>query len=216
MLATLLLILPFAVASALSPMMLTEQTVLLAKDQASARRFALGVFITGFAFVALATLFGKAISLPTEPTLSSSLDIALGVLMILLAGILIWLKRRAGDRPLKPKKKKKRNISRPQAFGFGAFSMATNFTTLALLLPAAKIIAASGIGYLERAPLELVLALMAATPAWLPLALADATPGSRRGLTWIARVIAEHSRGLIGAALVLLGAFLVLRGAIGL
>ncbi len=218
MLATLLLILPFAAASALSPVMLTEQTVLLAKKRKSARRYALGVFLTAFVFVALVTLFGGAISLPSEPTLSSSLDIVLGVLLISIAAGLYLIRRRTARRPTsKGEEKKEPRIGKKGSFAFGVFSMATNFTSLALLLPAAKIIADSGFDYPERLPLEILVAAFAATPAWLPLALTRVLPGpARHALNWTDRTIEQRGAELVAAALLILGIFLVLRGVVGL
>ena len=217
MLATFLLILPFAAASALSPVMLTEQTLLLSKGRRPARQYAAGVLLTGFVFVALATLFGRALSLPTEPTLSASLDLALGVLLLLLAGLVIWLTRKPHRRSARRKSRKKRSATTEGAFVFGVVSMATNLTTLALLLPAAKIIADSGIGELERLPLEVMLALIAATPAWLPLALTRVAPGpAKRALNWTEQTIDQHGRELVAVALTVLGIFLILRGSLGL
>ena len=207
--------------------MLTEQTVLLAKKRKSARRYALGVFLTAFVYVALATFFGRAISLPTEPTLSASLDIVLGVLLISIAATLYLIRRRAAHRSSarrkkekkeeKKKEKKKPGIGKRGSFAFGIFSMATDFTSLALLLPAAKIIADSGFGYPERLPLEILLAAFAATPAWLPLALTRVLPRpAKRALGWTDRTIEQRGSQLVAAALLILGIFLVLRGVVGL
>ncbi len=199
--------------------MLTEQTVLLAKKRKSARRYALGVFLTAFVYVALATFFGRAISLPTEPTLSASLDIVLGVLLTSIAATLYLIRRRAAHRSSarKKKEKKKPGIGKRGSFAFGVFSMATDFTTLALLLPAAKIIADSGFGYPERLPLEILVAAFAATPAWLPLALTRVLQGpAKRVLDWTDRTIEQRGSQLVAAALLILGIFLVLRGVIGL
>lgn len=216
MLGAFLLTLPFAAAGALSPMMLTEQTVLLATadGRRCATRYALGAFLTLFIFTGLATLLGRAISLPTEPSLSATLDIVFGAGLLCLAAAVHYVKRRRPDASRgKQRDSRMRSMSPRQAFGFGVFSMATNVTTLAVILPAAKIIAASGIGLPERVPLEISIALIASTPAWLPVALAKIAPGpTRRGLDWIGNLIANHGRDLVVAALAALGLFLVIRG----
>ena len=216
MLATLLLILPFAAASAVSPVMLTEQTFLLTRGRKVAARYALGAFLTVFVFIALATLFGRVISLPTEPTLSASLDVALGTLLVVLAGTLYLIERRSRGASRR-KQEKQRSVSDRRAFVFGIFSMATNLTTLALVLPAAKIIADAGLDYPERLVLEILLALTAAVPAWLPLALTRVSPGrARRALNWIDQTIARHGKKLVAVSLLVLGGFLLLKGIIGL
>ncbi len=217
MLAAFLLILPFAAASAVSPVMLTEQTFLLTRGRKVAARYALGAFLTVFVFIALATLFGRVISLPTEPTLSASLDVALGTLLVVLAGTLYLIERRSARHLSKRKQKKQRSVGDRRAFAFGIFSMATNLTTLALVLPAAKIIADAGLDYPERLVLEILLALTAAIPAWLPLALTRVSPGrARRALNWIDQTIARHGKKLVAVSLLVLGGFLLLKGIIGL
>lgn len=216
MLATLLLILPFAAASAVSPVMLTEQTYLLARGRKAAKRYALGAFLTVFVFIALATLFGRVISLPTEPTLSASLDVGLGALLVVLGGALYLIELRSGGGSRR-KQEKQRSVSDRRAFAFGIFSMVTNLTTLALVLPAAKIIADAGLDYPERLVLEILLALIAAVPAWLPLALTRVSPGrARHALDWIDQTIEKHGKKLVAVALLVLGGFLLLKGIIGL
>lgn len=219
MVGTLLLILPFAFAGALSPMMLTEQTVLLATadGRRAAIRYAIGAALVLFAFVGLVTLFGRAISLPTEPTLSASLDVVLGVVLILVAALLVFLRRRALDPAREPGRKPRQfSIGPDRAFGFGVFSMATNVTTLALVVPAAKTIAASGVALPGRAVLVVALVAIAATPAWLPVALTGMAPGpAERALEWMRRLIELRGRQLVVSLLAGLGLFLVVRGLLG-
>jgi len=211
------LILPFAAASAVSPVMLTEQTYLLARGRKSAKRYALGAFLTVFVFIALATLFGRVISLPTEPTLSASLDVALGALLLILGGALYLIELRSTGDSSKRKQKQQRSVSDRKAFAFGIFSMGTNFTTLALVLPAAKIIADAGLDYPDRLVLEILLALTASVPAWLPLALTRVSPGrASRALNWVDQTIEMHGKKLVALLLVVLGGFLLLKGIIGL
>lgn len=196
--------------------MLTEQTYLLARGRKAAKRYALGAFLTVFVFIALATLFGRVISLPTEPTLSASLDVGLGALLVVLGGALYLIELRSGGGSRR-KQEKQRSVSDRRAFAFGIFSMATNLTTLALVLPAAKIIADAGLDYPERLVLEILLALIAAVPAWLPLALTRVSPGrARHALDWIDQAIESHGKKLVAVALLVLGGFLLLKGIIGL
>ena len=101
MLAALAVVIPLGLGGAISPVMLTEQTVLLA-GPAGVRagvRYALGVVCTTLSFVVAIVLFGHAISLPTEPHLDATLDIVLGVVLIIVAGLVhISGRRRAGHR----------------------------------------------------------------------------------------------------------------------
>ena len=77
-------------------------------------------------------------------------------------------------------------------------SMATNFTTLALLVPGAKVIASSDLGVAGRAVTIAVLVVLAAIPAWLPVALTRVAPGpTARGLDALSRFITLHGRTLV-------------------
>ena len=209
-----LLILPFGLAGAVSPMLLTEQTVLLAgrDGRRAARRFAAGALLVVVAYIGLLVFFGRAISLPREPSLDSTLDLLLGTLLLLISFAII--NRGRNRQPGKPASKKShRSFGTGQAFGFGAFSMATNFTTLAILVPGAKMIAVGGLDFPERVLLVFVLGLMVATPAWLPLALARVAPGAaERGLAGLGNLIQSHGRRLTVLLLAGLGLFLILRG----
>ena len=214
MLSAFLGILPFALAAAISPMMLTEQTLLLATDngRTAGCRYALGVAFVLLIFVGLLIAFGRAISLPKEPTLNSRLDVILGAVLVLVA---LYLRRR-GNRSRKKKRKSPRFGPR-EAFGFGAFSMATNFTSLALVIPATKAIGASHTSFPEREALALVLVFIVSTPAWLPLALTAIAPGpTERLLNSFDVFIKTWGRQVTQVLLFALGIILLLRGIIDL
>jgi threonine/homoserine/homoserine lactone efflux protein len=183
--ATFLALLPFALAAAISPMMLAEQTLLLSTPggRRAGRHFALGVGLVLLAVVVLLIAFGRAISLPKEPKLSSGLDIAIGAGLLLVAFIL-WRRKRRGEQAPEEKEEQKSSWLRfaaRGAFPFGIFSMATNFTTLALIIPAAKEISASDTSFPER-------------------------------LDAVDRFIKDHGRQATLALLFALGLFLVARG----
>lgn len=194
--------------------MLTEQTVLLASSGKSASsRFALGAFLVALTFVGILVAFGQVIELPQEPKLDATLDIVLGVALIALSVLIEGgshvMKRRKPSR----QKKSRSGLGPRQAFGFGLFSMATNLTTLVLLVPAAKLIAAEGTSFVESMVLVLLLAVFAATPAWLPVALTEAAPGATRtGLGWLSGMISRYGRQMTAALIAGLGFFLVIRG----
>jgi hypothetical protein len=91
--------------------------------------------------------------------------------------------------------------------------MATNVTTLALLVPAAKEISSADVEIAAEAVLVLVLVGLVAMPAWLPVVLTRVAPGpSRRGLAALRDQIARRGRvvtvGLLSAA----GLFFIGRG----
>jgi hypothetical protein len=209
-LPTLLLILPLGLGSAVSPVMLTEQTVLLSVGgEARAVRYAAGVILTALLIVSGFVVFGRAISLPTEPSLDASLDIVLG-LALLVAAYLVWA---LGRRKRPPKS----HDALKASFPFGVFSMATNVTTIALIAPAAKEISTADVGFVGRGVLVAVLIGLVSLPAWLPVVLVKAAPEpGRRVLDTLRRLIDRYSRTAIITVLGAAGLFFVARGVVRL
>lgn len=222
MVTDFLSLLPFALAAAISPMMLAEQTLLLSSQggRKAGRHFAWGVALVLLVVVTLLIAFGRAISLPKEPKLSSGLDIAIGAGLLAIA-VVLWRLRRRGSRAPEAKTEKKSSllthfVSRG-AFPFGMFSMATNFTSLALIVPATKEISAGDTSFPERELLALILVFIVATPAWLPLALTALAPGpAERFLDGVNQFIKTRGRQATLLLLLALGLFLILRGLIQL
>lgn len=211
MLKLLLFVIPLGLAGAISPVLLTEQTVVLSgpDGRRTAKAFAAGAMLTLFAFVAALVLFGSSIELPKTPHLNATLDIVIGVLLIALA---LFLHLRS---PKEKADKPARGAMNPRAaYLFGTVSMATNFTTLALIIPASKEIAASGVELGGRAVAAVVLVVLASIPVWLPLALTALAPGpALRGLDAFGALIQRSGRLATVILVALVGAFMVVRGA---
>ncbi len=213
-----MLILPLGLGGSVSPVMLTEQTLLLAgpDGRRAGLQYAAGAALTLLVVVLAVVLFGAALSLPSEPRLDASLDLALGAILVLLAGfgyrcVRLHPPARHHQRPSKASRRRR------AAFPFGAFSMATNFTTLALVLPAAKEIASADLELVGRAVLAFVLVGLASAPAWVPVVLTRLAPGAgQRILDAIGRLIARYGRQAIVALLSFAGLFFVARGLIRL
>ena len=212
MLAALGIVVPLGLAGAVSPVLLTEQTVLLAGPggRRAGVRFTAGAALVLLMIVSALMLFGRAISLPTEPDLDATLDLVLGLLLLVLAAVIHARGRGAAKRPDGSRR------ALP-AFAFGALSMATNFTTLALMLPAAKEISTADVDIAGRVVLVLVLVVLATTPAWLPLALTLVAPGpGRRVLAMVQSQIDRHGRATVVVLLGAGGLFFAARGTIRL
>ena len=210
MFSVLALIVPLGFASALSPMMLTEQTVLLSghDGRRAASRYALGTALVVAVYASALVTWGHAISLPKRPTLSASMDIVAGALLVALA---LFIHRRRTERPhAEPAHREMRSSS---AFGFGVFSMATNFTTLAILVPAAKDIAAASLFVVWKFVLVGVLVVLATMPAWVPVATMRIAPGpAERALTAVGTFISRHGRTLVATLVAVVGIVLAARG----
>ena len=186
-LAALAVVIPLGLGGAVSPVMLTEQTVLLAGPDGgrAAVRYAAGVILTTFVIVVAIVLFGRAISLPTEPHLDASLDLVVGLVLVFVAVLVLVLGRRRSGSPSRKGGDDQRASGSRQAraaFPFGVFSMATNVTTLALIAAAAKEISRTDAEIAAATVLVLVLVGLVTTPAWVPVALTRVAPGpSQRG-----------------------------------
>ena len=215
MLAALGIVIPLGLAASVSPVLLTEQTVLLAGPggRRAGLRFAAGGILTLLVVVFALMVFGRAISLPTEPRLDASLDLALGLLLLLVAFVVRATGGRRGAKPKDPGSPHRAGA----AFPFGIFAMATNFTTLALMLPAAKEISAADVDFPGRAFLALVLVGLASIPAWVPVALSLVAPGPvERGLGAIQTLVDRHGRAAVVVLLAAAGLFFVVRGTVRL
>jgi threonine/homoserine/homoserine lactone efflux protein len=101
-LAALPIVIPLGLGGAVSPVMLTEQTVLLAgPDGARAGvRYAAGVVLTTIVIVVGIVLLGRAISLPTEPHLDATLDLVLGLVLVNVAVLIVVSGRRRSGSPV--------------------------------------------------------------------------------------------------------------------
>ena len=100
-----------------------------------------------------------------------------------------------------------------EAFGFGVFSMGTDLTTLAIVLVAARDVAASGSPAIEQLLAILILIGLATAPAWAPLAAAAAPGGAgQAALTAMGRFMDQHGRTTVVGILVAVGALLVAAG----
>jgi len=205
---------PLGLAGALSPVMLTEQTVILAgrDGRRAGLRYAAGVMLTSVVVVLAILLFGHSIALPRRPHLDASLDIVLGLVLLGVAGAARALPGRRDSQP-----QLHRSRLAQAAFPFGVFSMATNVTTLALLVPAAKEISTADVGLVGRTLLVVVLVGLASLPASMPVLLTKLAPRTgRRALDAVQELIAHHGRTMVVALLVCAGAFFAARGVIRL
>lgn len=222
MLAALAVVIPLGLGGAVSPVMLTEQTVLLAGPDGgrAAVRYAAGVVLTTAVIVVAIVLFGRAISLPTEPHLDATLDLVLGLVLVNVAVLVLVSGRRRGASPSRKAgddRRAGRSREARAAFGFGVFSMATNVTTLALIAPAAKEISGADVEIGAEAVLLLVLVGLVSMPAWVPLVLTRLAPDpSQRGLAAVRDQIARRGRGFTVGLLSAAGLFFTGRGLIRL
>jgi threonine/homoserine/homoserine lactone efflux protein len=214
----LLVLVPLGLAASVSPVMLTEQTVLLAGP--GGRRVGL-MFTAGTALVLVVLVdavlvLGRSLSLPRAPHLDASFDLFIGGLLLVLAVVLrFW--RSPGREDRDTGRRLQQRMSLPAAFAFGVFSMATNVTTIALVVPAAKEIAASQLAIWESLLAVVLLVIAACLPAWGPVALEAAAPQTAgRFLDRLETLIHRHGRLLVVLLVVAAGVYLTVRGSVRL
>lgn len=200
-------VLPLGLAAAVSPVMLSEQIVVLGRGRKGAVAYLAGVAGVLVALIAVVLLAGRSLQLPSAPHLSGRVDLILGVAMIGLALVVRRLPHHAKSASARP------NTSTAGEFGFGGFSMGTDFTTLALVVAAAKDIATKGVGFAGSAVAVLLVLLLAALPAWLPLAFDLAAPRTgQRVLGRIAAQFTQHGRLIATLIMLAVGVLLLVRG----
>lgn len=215
MLHLLVVLVPLGLAAAVSPVMLTEQTVLLSgpEGRRTGLLYAAGTAAVLLLLVGGILLVGASLSLPRTPHLNASLDLSLGGLLVALAAVLrLWRPHsRSSDGRLHER------MGPLVAFAFGVFAMATNITTLALVVPAAKEIAASHVPVWGGLLAGTLLVALACLPAWGPVALDAAAPKTAGSLLdGLSQVIRRHGRMLVVLLIASAGVFLVVRGVIRL
>ena len=215
MLHLLLVLVPLGLAASVSPVMLTEQTVLLAVPggRRAGLLYAAGAATVLVLLVAAVLVMGRSLSLPTAPHLDATLDLVVGGALVALA-LAVHL---VPARERQPSRRGTRQLGPAAALGFGAFSMSTNVTTLALVVPAAKEIAAASVPTWGRLLAAALLVALACLPAWGPVVLVAAAPtAAGRLLGRVEDLLHRHGRLLAVLLVAGAGLFLVGRGVIRL
>lgn len=198
-------------------MVLTEQTVLLttAGGRRTASIYVVGAVLVLTVYVSLLLLFGNLISFPAHESFSASVDLGLGIALLLFASFLRHRGKVKAARRVEKKEKKEARIAvgPVQAFGFGLLGMATNVTTLAALVPAAKIISDGDLALTDNAVLGLIVVVIASIPAWVPVVLTLIAPGpADRFLEALGDFFHRRGRLILVLIFGLLGLYLIVAG----
>jgi threonine/homoserine/homoserine lactone efflux protein len=167
-------VIPLAFAAAISPVVFLLQLNTLTGPRPLARGSALtaGAAIVLIIGSTLGVLLGGT-GFSDRPTLQAVINIAFGVLLILVG-------LRALLRPPKPKQSEpdQKPASIGRSFLAGVGGMASNVTTFALYIPALALIAGSELPLGQRGLAGLVILLITLMVAWVPLLVAAVVPGA--------------------------------------
>lgn len=208
-------VLPLGLSAAVSPVMLSEQAVLVGgpNGRRTGSLYAAGTLLVLAVVIVAVTLLGRAVALPSAPHLDATADLVLGVVLL---GSAVVVARVRSRRPAQKGRSTRGPMGPSMAFGFGVVSMATNVTTLTVVVVAAKDVSAAGSPIVASAAALGLLAVLAAMPAWVPVLLAVLPGRSTMALAAISDQVSRHGRQLAVVVLILVGAFLVVRGIVRL
>lgn len=206
--------LPLALGATVSPVLFLLQLRALASATplASGSAFVLGAAIPLAAVGVLVLAVGESIALPQSPIATAVLDLVLGVVLL---GV--------GTRALRPPRRRvqpriRRDHPRAiRSFAIGLGGMATNFTTLALYVPAMKLISESTVEGAAKAVVAVAVLVVALASVAIPVVLTAVEPASAgRVLAGLGRWLGRYERRsqiVFGFGF---GSWLLLRGATGL
>jgi threonine/homoserine/homoserine lactone efflux protein len=221
MLHLIMIVLPLGLSAAVSPVMLSEQVVVVGGPggRRAGTLYALGTVLVLVPVIVAVALLGRSVGLPSAPHLDATADIVLGVLLLGAALGVARVHRHPAPDPhpeRAPSEPERGPMSPRVALGFGVVSMATNFTTLTIVVVAVKDVVAADKPVAESVVALAVLLVLATAPAWLPVLL-SALPGhANAALAAISGVVSRHGRQLAVLVLIAVGAFLVIRGVVHL
>ncbi len=178
----------------------------LARGAALAAGAALPLTILAFLAVGL----GVSISLHASPKVKPIVDIAFG---LALAGLGV---RALRSQP-KPKPAQEQSTSVGRAFVVGCLAMATNVTTIALFIPAMKLIAVAGVDDADKAVAGAAVFAITLAVLLLPLAATVFAPqASGKALDGLGSWMQAHQRAINVALSFGFGLYLLVKGVLAL
>lgn len=203
-------VLPLAFMAAVSPTIFLATVVLLTRSRPV---FRAGIFTIGTAIplLAIGVLVGvafRSMTLDSKSTLSASIDVAAGTVLVLAAAF-------TALRPARPREDKPPSDPRP-LLGFlgGVALMATNFSTLLPFMVAVKDIALSDdTGQTAKITTFVLAVVIVLIPAWVPLAMTVVVPsGSEVLLGRLRTFLDRYGKWFMVGVLGLIGIYLLVRG----
>lgn len=202
---------PLGLGAAVSPIVFVASVTVMT-GQGPLRRgllFGLGLSLPLLAISASIFAFGAAISLPHASQASKAwIDVGLGAVLIALA-----IRSAAqGAAPVdQPQPEQPGGIRRPVLVGVGA--MATNVTTIALYVPAMKLIAESSLPGDEEVLAAAIVLVLTLALVLLPLAIVAVAPRAAERILQAAGAWLAAHRHKLGVIILLgFGALLLAKG----
>lgn len=212
--------LPLALGAAVSPIVLAITIAMLTGTGRTTRALAFlaGESIPLLAFASLLLVFGASVSFKASPGAMATIDLVFGAVLLLVG--LRALRHEIAERgsladpgDLAEIHEQHAGVAAARAFAIGVGSMATNFTSLILYLPAMKTVAASPLALPDRLVVTVLVIAVVLSTVWLPLVLSLAAPDTAdRVLSRAATAFHSNKRKVTIVLGLGFGAYLLLRG----
>jgi len=212
-------ILPLAAGAAISPTILTLSVLILSGPHGKARQTVFTIvnvaLMAAFAIFGanyLSHIAGKHHSGKVH-TASLMVDITLGVVLILLAVREHFTPAKDTERDQADDASKSKGLAIPRYALLGVVMTITNFTTLALFLPALKVIGVSHSPSSDKLVAEIFLVIVATITAWLPLLLTAVAPKpAARILGGINQFTTTYKHQIVEGVFLIFGIYLLVKG----
>jgi len=209
----LLTVLPFALASMVSP--LAVITVMAVLSATKRRAFKAVLFTTTYATVFLAiclllVVIGSAATSGGKPSAATAgLDFVLGVILLYAASR--SLTKKGAIRSFDPE-----SMSAAAVVSMGIIFSASNFSSLIPALAASKDIGVAAAPPFDKAIAFVFLLVVALSWVWAPVAVYLVTPKNfDRLFDPVIRLLRRHGGQMMAAVFLLIGLYLIFRGAMG-
>jgi hypothetical protein len=207
--------LPLALGAAVSPIVLAITVAMLTGEGRGPRAIA---FLVGaavpLAFLAAVILFfGSGVSLKVPAGVLGPLDLLFAALLLFIGGRALARQLRGAPAAAPGSHDEHRGVRPSRAFAIGIGSMASNFTSLILFLPAMKDVGAAPVAPDARAIVAAVIVAIVLSTIWLPLLLSTVAPRTVDALLADVAAFFEKNQRAVTVLLGLgFGAYLLIRG----
>ena len=213
----LLTVLPFALASMVSPLTIIIVMAVLSATKRRALKAVLFAitYATVFSAICLSLVaVGSAATIGGNPSSAiAGIDVFLGVILLYIAGrSLTWGVGTPLVRSFNPDA-----MSVAGAVSMGVLFSASNFSSLIPALAASKDIGVAAVPPFDKTVAFVFLLVIALSWVWAPVVIYLVTPNNfDRLLDPVMRFLRRHGGKLMAAVLFLIGLYLIVRGVTGL
>jgi len=211
-------ILPLAAGAAISPTILTLSVLVLSGPHGKARQTIFTAVNVGL--MALIAVFGANALRHVSSHRGGGSHATTEAIYVTLGIVLVLLAIREHFQPAKDTEKddaanaaKGTGLSPLRYVSLGVVMTATNFTTLALFIPALHEIAISTASSSDRVIAGIILVVMATLTAWLPLLATVVAPGpAARALSAIHDFTTKYKHQIVEVVLLVFGVYMIIKG----